>query len=156
MARNANRRTGSAPGGGGLLADAGRTVSSPSPKPDGSAAIVLDHAGNAGRHGHPADLHLWSLEGRPARLAAEAAERRAREIEELERRAAEKPLELGGRLVELTAGDFDALRLRQMPLRRALRLGRTDEDVRRLGRARGYKPGWAWPIIRERCARASA
>lgn len=43
------------------------------PKADGRPALILDHAGNALRHGHPAELRCWSLKGRPAREAAERA-----------------------------------------------------------------------------------
>lgn len=33
------------------------------PKPDGSAAVVLDHVGNYERHGHHLDARNWSLDG---------------------------------------------------------------------------------------------
>jgi hypothetical protein len=32
------------------------------PKPDGSEAVILDHVGNAARHGLPDDPRVWSLE----------------------------------------------------------------------------------------------
>jgi DNA repair protein RadD len=125
------------------------------PKPDGSRAIVLDHAGNAMRHGHPVERRLWSLEGRPAREAAEQAER------EREEQLARNPVEPGaqeldGQLVPLTSGEFERSYLRHMPLRNALALCVTEADVRQLGRVRGYKPGWAWHVLREHAARAAA
>ena len=41
------------------------------PKPDGSAAIILDHAGNVHRHGLPDKIHNWSLESRKKKPAAD-------------------------------------------------------------------------------------
>ncbi len=42
------------------------------PKADGRPAVILDHAGNALRHGDPTAPRRWSLEGRPKRLALQA------------------------------------------------------------------------------------
>ena len=33
------------------------------PKPDGGRAIILDHVGNAARHGYPSDPRQWTLDG---------------------------------------------------------------------------------------------
>ena len=123
------------------------------PKPDGSEAVILDHAGNAIRHGHPTELRLWSLAGQQARERAEAAEQREREKNEREQRELE---EVNGRLVELGASEVDAIRLRRMPLRKALELCPTEADLRMLARLRGYKPGFVWHVLRERQARGAA
>jgi DNA repair protein RadD len=121
------------------------------PKADGRPAVILDHAGNALRHGDPTAPRRWSLEGRLKRLTAESAER---EREAAAERAALPP-ELAGRLVPLGDLRLDPVLLRTMPLRRALSFCVTEADIRRLGEIRGYKRGWVFHVLRER-AEASA
>ena len=41
------------------------------PKPDGSAAVILDHAGNVKRHGLPDKIHAWSLDSKKKKPAAD-------------------------------------------------------------------------------------
>ena len=41
------------------------------PKPDGSAAVILDHAGNVRRHGLPDKIHAWSLDSKKKKPAAD-------------------------------------------------------------------------------------
>lgn len=113
-------------------------------------AIILDHAGNIDRHGLPCAERSWSLAGRPKRtgtaptktcgncFAQVAAavpacpccghkfEGEPREINEVE-----------GRLVEL---DVAAMRRDR---KKEEAMCKTFEELQALGRARGYKPGWA-------------
>lgn len=59
-------------------------------------------------------------------------------------------------MIELSRGDVEALRLKHMPLKEALRLRRTEDDLRRLGEVRDYAPGWGWKVMRAREARSAA
>jgi superfamily II DNA or RNA helicase len=121
------------------------------PKPDGSAAILLDHAGNAVRHGHPSEPRVWTLDGRQGRgVKPGPGAESPPGYPEAAAGDADLPEELAGRLIELSAGEFDAYRLRTMRVRDALAICETDADVRRLGRLRGYRPGWAYHALRER------
>jgi DNA repair protein RadD len=122
------------------------------PKPDGSRAIVLDHAGNVRRHGDPSQARLWSLEGRPARLRAEAA---ARE-EEDERARRQQLEEISGQLCEWSPEAVRRHRLAILPYWQALRECPDEQSLHEMAAARGYKAGWVWHVIEQRRAAADA
>lgn len=136
------------------------------PAPGKTRLIVLDHAGNALRHGLPDAPREWTLDGaKPSapnvkqcpkcfavhkpmpfcphcgyRYAVKKAERN----EEKNRRVEYVP----GTLVRIDQANIDVLR--NAPLRELLRRANTEEDLRRIAHARGYKPGWVWHIQRTR------
>ncbi|MBB4616935.1 DEAD/DEAH box helicase [Sphingomonas abaci] len=125
-------------------------------------AIVLDHAGNAMRHGLPDDDREWSLEDRPKKKRGAKSEVpvkqcptcflvhspapecpgcghayavQSREIEQVEG--------------ELEVVDLDAIRARK---RHELKSARTLEQLIELGKQRRYKypTAWAGHIMRQR------
>ena len=126
-------------------------------------AVVVDHVGSVLRHGMPDDVREWTLEGGIARRAAEARElvpvtcptcycqiprplpprcpHCATETPVPESRQVD---ERAGELVEVTREQIKAAREAEARMRRAEeRACRSLEDLERLGRERGYKPGWA-------------
>ena len=130
------------------------------PKADGSSAIILDHVGNVQRHGLPTEERNWTLEGRDkrkrdaapsvrmcprcfaanattAQVCGECGHEFTTEARELE--------EAKGELVEITV----ELRRKRAEVGGA----RSMEDLLRLERQRGYKPGWAKHIMAARQTR---
>ena len=130
------------------------------PKADGSSAIILDHVGNVQRHGLPTEERNWTLEGRDkrkrdaapsvrmcprcfaanattAQVCGECGHEFTTEARELE--------ESSGELVEITV----ELRRKRAEVGGA----RSMEDLLRLERQRGYKPGWAKHIMAARQTR---
>jgi DNA repair protein RadD len=121
------------------------------PKRDGSKAVILDHAGNVLRHGDPSQARLWSLEGRPARLRAEAA---AREEEERARRR--QCQEIAGQLREWSPEAVRFHRLATLPYRQALRECPDEQSLHEMAAARGYKAGWIRYVLEHRAVAAAA
>jgi DNA repair protein RadD len=119
------------------------------PKP--TPAIILDHAGNMHKHGTPKANRLWSLEGRPKRLAAERHALKTREEEHKKRRMHQ---EINARLIELGEHSIDAIRLATLPIKEALRLCPTEPDLQRLAKLRGYNWRWVQHIVNYRRQRA--
>lgn len=127
------------------------------PAPGKDCAIIIDHADNWFRHGGPAAPREWSLEGRKRRPRRGSDELVAvwRCPECL---ADQKPApvcmncghgyEPGGggaqapgvQAGELARIDAELLRVKR---RDEVRRARTLEELERIGKERGYKPGWA-------------
>lgn len=124
-------------------------------------AIILDHAGNALRHGLPDQGRAWSLEGRGkgARSAHEAGIQirhcrlcfavypggldRCPHCNGLAERTGRKIEERDGELIEITAEmELDG-KLRCLPYAEALAMCEDATAIRQMAKARGYKPGWA-------------
>ncbi len=122
------------------------------PYPGKSHALIFDHVANYTRHGLPDDARAWSLDGKAAKATnalkvktcptcyaiISAFDSECEYCGHVFAREGPRELEqLDGDLVEV---DVIALRLA-----RAREEGscRTLEDLQALGRARGYKPGWA-------------
>lgn len=123
------------------------------PYPGKDRAVILDHVGNCRRHGLPDDDRAWTLEGRKRRAtdtAPPVAIRQCSACYTVHRPAPACPscgfvYPVQHRVVAEVAGDLAevdpaALRAtREAEQKRA----RTLDDLRRLGAARGYRPGWA-------------
>lgn len=131
--------------------------------PGKDRALILDHAGNTRRHGLPTEPGNWSLDSKPRRkpgLTADLtkdcpdcgavlalAARTCPEcgcVFEWAREAFEPPPTVAGDLEMI-----DAVALAR-ERRREVDQARTLEDLQAIGRARGYKSGWAWHRWRER------
>lgn len=132
------------------------------PSPGKDEAIILDHVGNVMRHGLPETKRDWSLtsekrtrksdndNGPPIRLcpicfAAQLAALKAckfcNHVFELEERKIE---EIEGNLVEI-----DKTKMKRK-LRKEQAMASTLEDLQEIGRQRGYKPGWAYSVWKNR------
>lgn len=132
------------------------------PLPGKSHAVILDHAGNAMRHGLPDDDREWSLEDRPKKKRGAKCEVPVKQCPTCFRVHAPAPACPGcghayavqAREVEHIEGvlaevDLDAIRARK---RDELKAARTLPDLVMLARQRGYKnpAAWAGHRMRER------
>jgi superfamily II DNA or RNA helicase len=124
------------------------------PAPGKTRAVILDHVGNCFRHGLPDDDREWSLAGRDkaARKTDDAAPvRQCSNCFHVHRPAPVCPrcgfqYPVQSREVEEVAGELEqvdvvAIRAQQKD---QIKKARTLEEFEAIGRARGYKPGWAW------------
>lgn len=133
------------------------------PAPGKAQAVILDHAGNALRHGLPTDDREWTLAG------DEAAQRRDKKdpdaapvwqclecyaytpsrVQACEACQAPRPYQ--GREVEVEAGEL--VEIQQSPRRPVdpeRGKARTLEALEAIEKARGYKPGWARHVFAAR------
>lgn len=126
------------------------------PAPGKAKALILDHAGNTYRHG-PADAaRAWSLEGRP-KGSGEAPVCRCEECGALNPIAALRCSECGAMLrdpaprIEVRSSTLVEIdRLRTMSYGQALRwAGESEDRLRLIAQARGYRPGWVWHRLQE-------
>lgn len=140
------------------------------PAPGKSHLVVLDHAGNALRHGLPEHPRAWSLDGAPegggaGRVGADGfgtwrceACGHLGEADETgcSHCGAPRPETVGkrkspnvvdGKLREIGADQFaHVVRLRYSEL---IRVPRTRAELQAYARLHGYKPGWVWHRLRE-------
>ena len=134
------------------------------PAPGKPHAIILDHAGNAMRHGLPDDDREWTLEDRKKRKRGEKSEVPVKQCPECYRVHTPAPecpqcghayavqsREIEQRDGELEVVDLDAIRAKK---RTELKSAKTLEDLINLGRQRNYKypAQWAGHIMRQRQA----
>ncbi len=148
------------------------------PKPDGSRAVILDHVGNVNLHGSPKTPRVWTLDAKK-RKEREASVRQCKICYqvfdagtrgECESRAnpeclfttvpreaepAAIPEAVAGELVAVSdrpawAGGIDILRASGPEWRALLGRARTREQLTEIARARGYKPGWVWQMMKSR------
>jgi len=137
------------------------------PAPGKDRAIILDHAGNTLRHGLPTDEREWSLMGeedsvRAARrkpdpdaapvwqcLQCYGYSPRAADACE----ACQAPRPYAGREVEVQAGEL--VEITAPPKRSDPERGRarTLDQLERIERERGYRPGWARHVWKARVAK---
>jgi DNA repair protein RadD len=129
------------------------------PAPGYPHAVILDHAGNSFRHGHPASDREWSLTGesKKAKKNPELSVRQCpkcyavhtanlRQCPEcgllypIAQEERQEFLQREGELAEISEEQIKQLR------RRELGRARTLEDLQRVEKERGYKPGWAHHI----------
>lgn len=126
------------------------------PAPGKRGLIVLDHAGNTVRHGFAETPAQWTLDGRkrretppavrqcPACYCAHPPAARCPECGHAyaaARAPREAPRQDAGTLVEISRASVE--QIRAVPLPELLKAARSKEDIRAIGRARGYHPGWA-------------
>ncbi len=131
------------------------------PAPGKAEAIILDHAGNALRHGLPDDDRTWSLDGSKAK-------RKARDPDDVPVKQCPSCFSVvrsmvmrcvcghvwipKGREVEQQAGEL--IEVDPSVLRRQARQeqgkAQTLDELMALAKARGYKPGWALKVFHAR------
>jgi superfamily II DNA or RNA helicase len=121
-------------------------------------ALILDHAGNSYRFGLADAPRHWSLAGRPkGEGAGEAPVRRCPACGSIVPAGCFSCPECGSELRSREHVEADAVplveaeRLRGMNYGAALRwAGTSEERLRQIARARGYKRGWVWHRLQER------
>ncbi len=136
-------------------------------------AIILDHAGNALRHGLPSEEREWTLEGGATRktdsqVATDETDLSVRQCLECYAVHASAPVcpicgnehpteeripkSHAGELKKLEAEELEKLRKKQ----KSEEAGpKTLDDWKALARERGYKPGWAHMRFKSRKGRAA-
>lgn len=122
-------------------------------------AIILDHAGNAMRHGLPDDDREWTLEDRPKKKKGAVSEISVKQCPDCYRVHtpapecpqcghvyAAAPRQIEQQEGQLEAVDLDAIRAKK---KEELKAARTIEDLIALGKSRGYRhpAGWAKHIM---------
>lgn len=127
--------------------------------PGKDAAIVLDHVGNAMRHGFPDDARDWSLDDRMRRSKGTPAPsvRTCPECFAAFKPAPICPLcgaqcvPIKSRVIRELAGELQELRRgQQRTARREQGQARTLPQLLALAKERGYSPGWAYRIAAAR------
>lgn len=135
------------------------------PKPDGSKAIILDHAGNMERHGPICVPREWKLDAVPRRKRKSAASfsitccpeclanlpsgtAKCPHCGALLRQETPLPETVDGELVQVQHLFYDrtgrpTVEKNKEDIDRAVARCRTMKDLRDLARALGFKPGWA-------------
>jgi superfamily II DNA or RNA helicase len=138
------------------------------PAPGKSEAIILDHAGNSIKHGLPDDVREWSLTDREKRARREVSEVPVRQCEEcffVYRPAPSCPCcghtpAVKAREIEVIEGTLEEVSRKAEQAKRERwaeeRECDTLADWQALGRARGYKSGWAYARWQARQARQAA
>ena len=117
-------------------------------------AIILDHAGNAMRHGLPDDDREWTLEDRPKKKRGEKSTVPVRQCPKCFRVHAPQPscpsclfhYPVHSREVEQVEGDLEVVDIEAIRARKRaeLKAARTLQDLIELGRARGYRNPTVW------------
>ena len=130
-------------------------------------AIIIDHCDNYKRHGLPCDDREWTLEGRkknqkqreaPVKLCGNPACRAALPVattvckwcgHEFETQARSEKEEVEGELQEIDKEELKRQRRREQKSAQSL------DDLIKIGKQRGYRPGWAKHVWEARQARKS-
>ncbi|MFW5969618.1 MAG: DEAD/DEAH box helicase [Halofilum sp. (in: g-proteobacteria)] len=128
-------------------------------------AYILDHVGNSLRHGLPDWEREWSLDGEvkkggkkssdptppirqcPRCYAAHAPAPVCPACGHRYEAATTQPEQEEGELSEFTPEQAEAMKRRQ---KREVAQAQTLDDLKRIEKARGYKPGWADHVFRAR------
>lgn len=148
-------------------------------KPDGSDAVILDHVGNVHNFGLPDAPREWSLTPKKKRKveAVSTCEKcykvfgsypgwKAKaecddgiptgcilapaEVEQSERAL---PEVVDGKLTDFVAPEWSGgLDISKVPLKDALRVAKTEDQLKQLAKARGFKHGWVRHIQNARAA----
>lgn len=137
------------------------------PAPGKTEAIILDHAGNSGRHGLPDDDRTWTLQGRKKRKKKSDD---ATPVRTCKRCFAAlniavkscpfcgAPVEIQAREVEHRDGELEEVRRREGIIARKIeqRRAETLDELIALGRSRGYRRPelWGRAVMRYRQQRA--
>lgn len=124
-------------------------------------AMILDHAGNCFRFGTLDEERDWSLEGRKKNLRGAAVEdvavKQCPKCFACHKPATICPLcghvyETVDRELDLREGELEQIDVAALQRARAdeIRLARTYDELKKIGKRRGYSSQWAWRIFNER------
>lgn len=128
-------------------------------------AIVLDHVGNCITHGLPDEERDWTLDGEEQKSSKKDEETKVR-VKQCEscfgvhnpapvcpycgheyKRETRKPEQVDGKLEEITEEQKKNLRRKRMAEQAK---AESLEDLKRIAKQRGYRPGWAKHVWRAR------
>ena len=122
---------------------------------EGKTAYILDHVGNIKRHGLAETPREWSLEG---------VDKKKKASESLGMKqctacfALVKPAPICNecghvfplpKIKQLTYVEGHLEEIKTLPLKEALSVCKTRDDLKLLAKARGYKPGFVWHAAKE-------
>jgi superfamily II DNA or RNA helicase len=123
------------------------------PAPGKTHAVILDHAGNLARHGRAEDDRDWSLQDRPKKKSglgnASVAVRQCPECfcchapNEKSCPECGYEYEVQNREIEHVEGELVEFSGSRLTRQQEVWKARTFDDLLRIQKARGYKPGWA-------------
>lgn len=121
-------------------------------------AIILDHAGNAIKHGLPTDETEWTLEGRKKSKRSDSAGKRCSECFAISSAGASVCIDCGKPFVvksrrDLLLVDGELHELTRLPVMHDRAKAKTLEELRAIERSRGYKRGWANHVWNARMTR---
>lgn len=127
------------------------------PTPDGGEAYVLDHAGNYLLHGLPDEDREWTLDGIVRHKSKDSDSIKVRQCQKcfavyewndqcpdcghINKTPPRKIREADGELTEVTKEQIEALKRDRVA---RMRSARTAEDIERVAKENGYKPGWVY------------
>lgn len=135
---------------------------------EGKTAIILDHVGNTLRHGLPDDDREWTLKSRPKRKKSLTSDDvRVKQCPECYCAHEPRPdcpqcghvyevkpinlKEVDGELKEVSAADLERIkRAKKIEVARA----KTEDELRRIAKERGYSQGWVYYMMKSRSARS--
>jgi superfamily II DNA or RNA helicase len=132
------------------------------PYPGKPYALILDHAGNALRHGLPDDERQWSLEGREKRLgghseASVGCRTCGHCFAAVRSGTAVCPycqwvFPIESREVEQVDGGLEEIDRQRLRVQQRREVGQAKEftDLLRIQHQRGYRSGWAWHVQQAR------
>jgi len=124
--------------------------------------LVIDHAANTFKFGSADEDREWTLEGKPKRAGNKNAvvniqARQCPQCYRVHARASVCPecgyvYEVETSTPEITDGKLSIIDKEALSRarRRQVAEAKTYEELKEIGRQRGYKPGWAWHVFNER------
>jgi superfamily II DNA or RNA helicase len=128
-------------------------------------AIILDHVGNVITHGLPEEPREWTLDGEPKKTRKTLTEKAITVKQCMQCFAFQEPgptcphcgfvhpieskelQEVEGELQEITPAQAMAMKKQRIV---EVARAKTLEELQAIGRARGYKPGWATHMMQHR------
>jgi len=136
-------------------------------RPSDHGAIILDCAGNSATHGLPCDPRAWNLQGTapksrselqaiavricPACYAVHKPAATCPYCGHVHMVAREMPKQVDADLVEIDTHKAAAeMRAEANIKRREVGRARTLEELLQIAKDRGYKPGWAYSVMKSR------
>lgn len=141
------------------------------PKADGSRAIILDHVGNAGKHGLPDEDRQWTLDVKPSKPKSPTLSVCKACYRNFAQGASGQPcpdqpgclfgpkLTAERREMEIVSGELQAIHkaeaerlavIRRTPLSVLMKDAHTRDQVAEIAKLRGYKAGWVFKVMEER------
>lgn len=133
------------------------------PYPGKKFAVILDHAGNCMRHGLPNEPREWSLRGSETRKKGKPEGPSCKVCSKCYAAQAPAPacvycgapFIVTPREIEEREGELEEIRqdMERRDKRRERAAARSLEDLLRIEKSQGYKPGWARHVMAARQAR---